>query len=547
MAVKETKLTLSVNESALSSFRKRVKVWLTEPPSDGQQLALDLSKTTANTKTDKLVYLTILVIGAFYVSTIRSGHDWGDDFSLYIQHAKNIAEGAKYWTTSYLHLPPFVGPDAYPPGYPLMLVPVYKLFGMNLTAMKAEVIVLFLLGLVTIHLVNRRELPSNLQIALIALLGFSPYFWEMKDQVVSDLPFLVLAYLSIYLIQLAYRKSPTGIARVGYILLISLIIYFSYATRSVGLVLIPSLLLYDLIKHKRPTLFALSIAAITSTLVILQSLLLRSDRGYINQFGAENPDFLMNWLRFMYHNATHYPRSLTVLWDNGYSKSARLALTCVITGLALVGYVAVLLKKVSITEIFIVFYLMLIIAAPMDGGVRYLIPVVPLYVYYAMQGVNTIFRKAPLRRWALGTLAVVIAISYVGKYTKADYGSLAVSVESSEAGKFFEYIRTNTNEQDVIIFTKPRALALFTGRHASFYPVLTTNYLEWWKYFGKIQASYIVTGPPQVEEDEQLYLKDFISAYQNNLTEIYTNSEFKVYKIKEFPSLIEPRGQHTQQ
>ncbi|MGE0887600.1 MAG: ArnT family glycosyltransferase [Blastocatellales bacterium] len=536
MAVKETKLTLSVDESSLSFLLKRTRDWLTEPPSDGRPVASELSKTTANTKTDKIVYIIILAVGAFYLITIRSGHDWGDDFSLYIQHAKNIVQGAKYWTTSYLHLPPFVGPDAYPPGYPLMLVPVYKLFGLNLTAMKVEVILLFLLGLVTIHLVCRRELPPHLQIALIALLGFSPYFWEMKDQVVSDLPFLVLAYMSIYLIQQAYRKSPTGVARMGFILAISISIYFSYATRSVGLVLIPSLLVYDLIKHKRPTFFALSVALATCFLVILQSLLLRSDRGYISQFGADNPNFLMNWLRFMFHNATHYPRSLTVLWDNGYSKGARLGLTCIVTAFALAGYTLITLRKLSFLEIFVILYILLIIAAPMDGGVRYLIPIIPLYFYYSMRGVGVIFRKTLWRQRAFYTLAVLIAIAYAGKYTKVDYGALTVSVESSGAHEFFEYIKTNTGENDVIIFTKPRALALFTGRHSSFYPVLAASYSDWWKYFRKIQATHIVTGPAKVEEDEQLYLNQFISTYQSNLAEVYANSGFKVYRIKEYPS-----------
>ena len=40
----------------------------------------------------RLVLGLIALIGVFYLATIREGHRWGDDFSLYILHAKNIAE-----------------------------------------------------------------------------------------------------------------------------------------------------------------------------------------------------------------------------------------------------------------------------------------------------------------------------------------------------------------------------------------------------------------------------------------------------------------------
>jgi hypothetical protein len=43
--------------------------------------------------------LVLLAVGAFFLATVRSGHWWGDDFGLYILHAKNIAEGLDYRQT----------------------------------------------------------------------------------------------------------------------------------------------------------------------------------------------------------------------------------------------------------------------------------------------------------------------------------------------------------------------------------------------------------------------------------------------------------------
>ncbi|HEV2672560.1 MAG TPA: hypothetical protein VGU74_15810, partial [Gemmatimonadales bacterium] len=69
-----------------------------------------------------------LVVGVLYLATIRAGHGWGDDFAQYILHARNIAAGVPYTQTGYIYNPdnPEVGPRAYPPGFPVLLVPVVK-------------------------------------------------------------------------------------------------------------------------------------------------------------------------------------------------------------------------------------------------------------------------------------------------------------------------------------------------------------------------------------------------------------------------------------
>ena len=78
--------------------------------------------------------LCAVLVGALFVLTIREGEDWGDDFSMYIHHAENIARGVPYGETGYIYNPhnPAVGPKIYPPGFPLLLAPVVKLFGRNL-------------------------------------------------------------------------------------------------------------------------------------------------------------------------------------------------------------------------------------------------------------------------------------------------------------------------------------------------------------------------------------------------------------------------------
>ena len=59
---------------------------------------------------------------------------------MYVQEAKDLANHESYTHSQYILNPlnPGYAPQVYPPGYPLVLVPVYAYFGVNLTAMKVE-------------------------------------------------------------------------------------------------------------------------------------------------------------------------------------------------------------------------------------------------------------------------------------------------------------------------------------------------------------------------------------------------------------------------
>src|SRR6185295_17632430 len=64
---------------------------------------------------------------------IRYDHDWGDDFAMYIIEAKKIATGQSLLDLGYLYdrVNAGGGPPAYPVGFPLMLAPVYRFFGIS--------------------------------------------------------------------------------------------------------------------------------------------------------------------------------------------------------------------------------------------------------------------------------------------------------------------------------------------------------------------------------------------------------------------------------
>ena len=472
-----------------------------------------------------LVVLAIIaVIGVFYLSTIREGHAWGGDFSMYIHHAKNIAEGIDYKDTGYIYNPfyPSLGPKTYPPIFPLLLSPIYKCFGLNLTAMKIEIILIFLVSLFMVFWTFRNELHFQYLVAMIAVIGFNPYFWYFKDNVLSDIPFLLWVYLSLFFIHQASQSSKSQRAQLLYAILIGLFICISYGTRSIGLVLIPCLLIYDIIRSKRPTQLAIIATLLFVFLMVLQTIFLHSDSSYFDQF-AINP-------KVIFRNLFLYAKSLSALWDNGYSEVLRGALFVTVCALAITGYLARIKDRITIFEIFLLLYVVPVIVWPSQGA-RSLIPVIPLYIFYALVGIKrTNFpRHKEIERSVFITLVVVIFVSYMGKYTTIDYGPIQDGIAKKETIELFDYIKEETNEKDVFIFAKPRVLSLFTGRRASVYHH-TQDPKDLWDYFYEINATYIIVAWDREE------LRPLIESYRDSLQEVYSNSDFGVYRIQQDPS-----------
>ena len=93
-------------------------------------------------------------------------------------------------------------------------------------------------------------------------------------------------------------------------------------------------------------------------------------------------------------------------------------------------------------------------------------------------------------------LALAAGLAYTGKFTTLDYGAISEGVGRVESQELFQYIREKTQPTDVLVFRKPRALALFTGRRVSIFPKPTENPLLWdgtaWNYFRDIGARYLV-------------------------------------------------------
>ena len=466
-----------------------------------------------------LVLGLIALIGVFYLATIREGHRWGDDFSLYILHAKNIAEGRPFHETGFIG---GVGAPSYPPLIPLLLAPAYKFLGLNLWAMKAEFIVLFIAGLWLIFFLFERQLPLPYLLLLVGMIGLNHYFWNFKDNILSDFPFLGLLYLAFYLLQEIHRKEFSAAQRRAHLrssILIGLVLCLCYATRSVGVLVLPCMVIHDLIRFRRVTGVTLIAALMVLLAFVLANLVLRSEIQFPLWFAVE-PQVVLHKLRA-------FPYSLIVLWDNGRSKTIQQVLFVIFNVLAIIGYVRKVRTRLDVQDVFAVIYPLALLFLQARASIRYLIPVIPLYFFYGMLSLEALASsRARWRRLAFGGLALTMALTCIAKYSTSNLGSLPESVTGPEATALFAWARASTRENDIFVFRKPRALMLFAERRAA---CPRSNSPRHFVGFAKrMGARYVIVNR---ERSGQKRLRAFLARRPESFVRVYANDKFEVYRI----------------
>ena len=173
----------------------------------------------------------------------------------------------------------FFGPYAYPPVFPILLAPVYWLNGLDLEALKLVGISCFCLTLMLLPKVFGYQLNRRQQIAIILLTGFNPALWAHRNNILSDLPFMLFCYLSLHLmLQVFHRdddKASNARRTIINSCLIGITMYLAYGTREIGIVLPLTILTYEIISTRRISSISIISISVFSILLFLQHSLTR--------------------------------------------------------------------------------------------------------------------------------------------------------------------------------------------------------------------------------------------------------------------------------
>lgn len=116
--------------------------------------------------------------------------------------------------------------------------------------------------------------------------------------------------------------------------------------------------------------------------------------------------------------------------------------------------------------------------------------------------------------------------SYGASYSTRELGPLSEGVGTTASAELFTLVSTQSAADDVLIFRRPRALALFTGRRASVYHTVRDDG-ELLAYMDGIGARYLVTGPEPA--DDGGFLREFAERHPERFERVLTNADYRVY------------------
>lgn len=225
--------------------------------------------------------------------------------------------------------------------------------------------------------------------------------------------FFTFAALALgqWLIQHQSRQKTTFLWGIA----VGLLCYFSFATRTIGVVTPGAVLASFLWQARRLNLLFISVLLTFVTLAGLQTILIPGNSDYMTILKYSDFNSLMV-------NIKDSVRMLAVFWDNGFTHYLRyptLVMTLVILWWAIKGMTHSVTKKMSPWFFFIIFYFVVVLAWH-STPLRFFLPIFPILLFFAFQYADQVDqrRKRLHQKSWLTLFLVVVALTYVGKYQK---------------------------------------------------------------------------------------------------------------------------------
>lgn len=478
-----------------------------------------------------IIFAIILLASALLGSSMLTrGHFWGDDFAAYIMQAESILSGKMegfvtantFTVTRSSHQ---IGPAAYPWGFPLMLAPVYALAGLSPLALKLPGLLAYLGFLAAFFFLVKRRFGRAESLLAVSLFAFNPGLLSALDDIVSDVPFLFLSALAILLADIFIAENLPN-RRLTLAAVTGAVAFAAFFVRTQGLILLGSILLFQGVhflrrpgQRRRTLVESLGIAITFGVLWGVSALI----------FPGGQSSYLALYSGFSVETLTVNFVNYSKLFETFFAPLPAQALFfAIFTILFFIGLAA----RFTADLLFVLYfalYMLVIWTWPEWQGFRFLFPILPFFIYFAFQGIRATLEKLNVTRnevFQQAAYAYLLLIAALFAYHAGWNAYTNLSNNREINGPFdplsietYNFIKYNTPPESVIVFFKPRAMRLMTGRDALALTqcerILEGNYLALSKKVGE----NLQIPPDQIDECNL------------PLDEVFENRRFVVYRI----------------
>ncbi len=394
----------------------------------------------------------------------------GGDNARYVILAESLSRFKGYLD---LNLPGSPPHTQYPFGFPVLLVPFIWLFGKVFVVLKLIPFICGVGALVFFYLLMRRLLTDNWMYPILVFI-FTPLLLEYNHWLFSEMPFIFFSLGALYFFS-RYRESKK------FFYLGALCAVFTYFIRTAGITLIVGITLALLYKREwsRLIIFAI-IFLVPFVLWQYRSARIPQEWSYFHQLLSRDPynpglgtvsfGDMMNRIgtNFFLYLLTIFGLSLMpkLTGQFFFGLVGVIVLAAVIYGLIRRG------KKLDVIDFYLIFSLGLLLLWPsVWSGDRFLLPLLPLLVFYLFYSLIIIFKRFKLRYGIMIATGVIIFLnlfSIVPSFGKGYRTRYPIDYE-----RYFSvcsWAKNNLPKGAVVMARKPEFVYIISGHQAILYP-----------------------------------------------------------------------------
>ena len=500
-----------------------------------------------------LLAAVLLLIFLLHYDTIRPGLDWGDDFAIYLSHALNITRLHPYADTGYIVNPyfPSYAPQAYPPGFPLLLAPLLMLFPPasympDLIPIKIFITLCLIASLWLIDRLLRDDLPIHARVAILAGVALSPYVIGFKNAIVSDIPFVAVSFAALMLAKRAEADDIDKKTQITRAALVALVMIFAAQVRSIGVVLPIAFIASQLLRHRTITPPASVVFVIYFGVAVCFSLLKISSDSYFAVLGVYQEDFIATITGQLQFIPRFHATALQTIWSNPWDIPFDDVMVPLCVMLAVVGLLIRLRPPHPAprsVDVYFVFYYGVLLIYPTPQDYRLLLPIMPLFFFYIAVALKKIIasRFKPLGTVVAVGMVVVTLGCFATFFPKAQRQSAPTDLTSPAAQEALNFIREKTQPGDRILCTKPRAIARFAQRPAT--PFAWSDEPGFgWRQVHELRPRYLFLGKQFIDNTNVFYA--WAHHHPSVFTLVFDNGSYAIFSIDQnaITSEVEPRN-----
>ena len=466
--------------------------------------------TTGSTRAYDIAIVAVLVASAaVYIATSATVESLGSDTSTYYVLAKTLLEQHRYWFNFEPH-------TFYPPGFPFMLAALISIAGDSFSVLVKWLAVTYFIGAAGLYYFLKRHADPVVAAAIVILMVTSYVFYFLATiGMHSDGPYFAVFIFALLAFDIGNSTSNTTrriVAQVavgvfgGYLLLV----------RSIGVAFLGALFVWMLapdrliwngdkesparrIKRWLPSALLALVAFVGwSSWVAKQPSGAPHDyaHSYSRQILKEDPHrldsptvTLKTLPRRVIRMAIVRVQNSTMMVFNVPNMSLKRIAPLMLAFLVLVtvGFMASLVRTGALLEWYVLLYFGVLLLYPYDEGMRYLYPIQPFLMLYAVRGVDVIHTalmdrvpslavgRAAIR---LAEGAVAVAILWMGFYqisilVRGNLHPDPTTFTNARTIQSSDWIVRNAQPNDVIMDDQDSIVYRLTGHRTLHFPLTT--------------------------------------------------------------------------